>query len=177
MRPPAARLTGTPPAIVNQELTIANRGDFPTVGSILAKFWPAPPGMPAYVQLPLPLIDNGAFTGGQTAGFLGTAFDPLVVSRDPNLAGFEVPSAQLRSDMTGQRLAGCRDILRQLDAHAESWSQSAATANMGTHYERAYDLLRSAATARAFDVAAEPAAVRDRYGRNTLGQSVSPHGG
>jgi hypothetical protein len=165
-------LTGMPPTIVNQELTTANRGDFPTVGSILAKFRPARSGMPSYVQLPLPLIDNGAFSGGQTAGFLGTAFDPLVVARDPNLADFEVPSAQLRSDMTGPRLGQRRDILRQLDDHAESWSQAAAAANMTTHYERAYDLLRSAATARAFEVAAEPAAVRDRYGRNTLGQSV-----
>jgi hypothetical protein len=165
-------LTGTPPTILNRELTTANRGDFPTVGSILAKFQPSRPGMPSYVQLPLPLIDNGAFTGGQTAGFLGTAFDPLVVAKDPNLADFEVPSAQLRSDITGPRLGQRRDILAQLDAHAEAWSQSAAAANMETQYERAYDLLRSAATARAFDVAMEPAAVRDRYGRNTLGQSV-----
>ena len=164
-------LTGTPPAILNRELTTANRGDFPTVGSILAKFQPSRPGMPSYVQLPLPLIDNGAFTGGQTAGFLGTAFDPLVVAKDPNLADFEVPSAPATCRHEGPAL-GQRDILAQLDAHAEAWSQSAAAANMETHYERAYELLRSAATARAFDVAMEPAAVRDRYGRNTLGQSV-----
>jgi Protein of unknown function (DUF1501) len=165
-------LTGTPPTITNQELTTANRSDAPSVGSILAKFRPARSGMPPYVQLPLALIDNGAFSGGQTAGFLGAAFDPLVVARDPNLTGFEVPSAQLRPDMTGPRLGQCRDIVQQLDTHAESWSQSAAAANMTTHYERAYDLLRSAAAGRAFDVALEPASVRDRYGRNTLGQSV-----
>jgi Protein of unknown function (DUF1501) len=165
-------LTGVLPAIVTRELTSGNRSDAPSVGSILAKFRPSRPDLPSYVQLPLPLIDNNVFAGGQLAGFLGTPFDPLVVVRDPNLPDFEVPSAQVRPDLTGPRLGQCRDLVRQLDAHAEGWAQSAGAAKMTTQYERAYDLLRSAATARAFDVAQEPAAVRDRYGRTTLGQSV-----
>src|SRR5262249_38104357 len=37
---------------------------------------------------------------------------------------------------------------------------------------RAFDLLSSPAAQRAFDISAEPAGVRDRYGRHTFGQSV-----
>jgi len=165
-------LTGYPPAITNVELTTARRTDHPSIGSVLSKVRPAASGLPSYVQIPLPLVDEGAFTGGQNAGFLGTAFDPLVVSKDPSQADFHVPGITLPPDISGQRLDDRRDLLRQLDAQVTQWSRAAAAQNMGTQHERAYNLLRSAASKQAFDVAAEPSRVRDRYGRTKLGQSV-----
>jgi uncharacterized protein (DUF1501 family) len=39
-------------------------------------------------------------------------------------------------------------------------------------YARAFNLLASPATQRAFDISAEPPATRDRYGRHVFGQSV-----
>jgi uncharacterized protein (DUF1501 family) len=42
---------------------------------------------------------------------------------------------------------------------------------MEAHKARAYQVLTSGMTRRAFDVAAEPARVRDAYGRTRLGQS------
>src|SRR5262249_44381340 len=50
--------------------------------------------------------------------------------------------------------------------------QSGAPAVMGNHYEKALDLLNSANAHQAFDLNAEPARLRDRYGRNTFGQGV-----
>ncbi|HAA49491.1 MAG TPA: DUF1501 domain-containing protein, partial [Planctomycetaceae bacterium] len=38
--------------------------------------------------------------------------------------------------------------------------------------QRAVQVLSSSATRDAFDLAREPAAVRDRYGRNTMGHSA-----
>ncbi len=43
---------------------------------------------------------------------------------------------------------------------------------MSVCYTRAYNLLRSAASQQAFDLSREPDRVRDRFGRNRLGQSV-----
>jgi uncharacterized protein (DUF1501 family) len=46
-----------------------------------------------------------------------------------------------------------------------------AARDLGGHYEQAERLLRSAATQRAFDLKAEPGAVRERYGWHHFGQS------
>jgi uncharacterized protein (DUF1501 family) len=43
---------------------------------------------------------------------------------------------------------------------------------MGAYQQQAFGLLTAADTRKAFDLAAEPDAVRDRYGRNLHGQSV-----
>src|SRR4029079_8405042 len=40
------------------------------------------------------------------------------------------------------------------------------------HYQRAFQLLTSQRVAGAFDITAEPAPIRDRYGRHTFGQSA-----
>ena len=192
-------MTGHPPTIVNRELVPAQRSDWPCVGSVLARFQPSTPAVhasnagngpslrvgvnghhaerdeyfvPSYMQLPLPLIDNGAFTGGQNAGFLGTAFDPLVIARDPNRADFSVPGLSPTAELSEQRLAGRADLLRRLDAHASAWRDTAAVQNMAAHYEQAYDLMRSAVARQAFDIAHEPERMRERYGRTRFGQSV-----
>ena len=165
-------LTGYPPRIINQELTKATCADFPAMGSVLGKIRPSPNGLPSYVQLPLPMIDNGAFSPGQNAGFLGTAFDPLVVTQDPELGTFRVLGASLPGEVGQDRFDSRRDLLRQLDDHAESMSDTAAVSDMSVCYTKAYNLLRSAASQRAFDLSQEPDRVCDRYGRNRLGQSM-----
>jgi uncharacterized protein (DUF1501 family) len=43
---------------------------------------------------------------------------------------------------------------------------------MNVHQQRAFNLLHSEQVRRAFAMNAEPVAVRERYGRNTLGQSL-----
>ena len=43
---------------------------------------------------------------------------------------------------------------------------------MGQYYARAYLLLSSPRTMRAFDLSKEKEKLRDRYGRNTVGQSM-----
>ena len=151
-------LTGHPPRGVNQELTKAKREDFPTLGSVLAKTRPSADGLPSYVQLPLPMIDNGAFTPGQNAGFLGAAFDPLVVTMDPKLGNFSVLGAARPADVGRERFDSRRDLLAQLD-HAADANRADAARDMGTCYSRAFDL------------AQEPDRLRDRYGRG-IGQSM-----
>ena len=43
---------------------------------------------------------------------------------------------------------------------------------MDTFYERAYSLISSPKAREAFNIAAEPAAIRDEYGRNAAGQRM-----
>ena len=42
---------------------------------------------------------------------------------------------------------------------------------MSSFQQKAFDLMTSPATRAAFDISAEPSAIRDEYGRHTLGQS------
>lgn len=48
----------------------------------------------------------------------------------------------------------------------------ARRADMAHHYQRAFDLLSGKEVLAAFDIAAEPAPLRDAYGRHTFGQSA-----
>ena len=43
---------------------------------------------------------------------------------------------------------------------------------MNTFYERAYSLVSSQQAREAFNIEAEPATLRDEYGRNTAGQRL-----
>src|SRR5207253_4474630 len=43
---------------------------------------------------------------------------------------------------------------------------------MSTYYQRAYNLVTSPDSRRAFNIRQEPTYLRDRYGRNTYGQSL-----
>ena len=52
---------------------------------------------------------------------------------------------------------------RALDRHAD---------DMNEHYQRAFGMMTSRDVTKAFDIGREPAAVRDRYGRHTFGQST-----
>ena len=49
---------------------------------------------------------------------------------------------------------------------------SAGQGSMNAYYERAFNLLRSDAVRRSFDINQEDAATRERYGRNIHGQSA-----
>ena len=126
--------------------------------------------MPSYVQLPLALIDNGIFSGGQTAGFWGTAYDPFVVAQDPSQKNFEVNGLALQPGLTADRLHTRRMLLDRLNGNATA--STTATRNMASYCERAYGLLGSAASKQAFNIHQEPAKLRETYGMTRLGQSV-----
>ncbi len=53
--------------------------DWPTLGSQVAKQRRVKGGLPAAVQIPYPLIDNGTLQAGDTPGWLGNAYAPLVL--------------------------------------------------------------------------------------------------
>jgi hypothetical protein len=163
-------LTGHPPAITNRELVPAQRTDWPSIGSVLARLQPGQRSVPAYAMAPCPLIDNGAFTGGQNAGFLGTSFDPFVVTRDPSRSDFVVPGLALQTNVTPKRLDRRRVLVERLETGMPE--SPAPVRDLAMYSRKAYDLLRSTASKQAFDIGQEPAKVRDRYGMTRYGQSV-----
>jgi len=59
----------------------------------------------------------------------------------------------------------CREVLKLVEASGLPYSAV-------NYYEKAFGVLASGVTQRAFDIGTEPAKVREWYGRNKFGQSV-----
>jgi hypothetical protein len=128
--------------------------EHPHYGSVLSHVrGPRPGGLPPFVVLPAPIGNTGvSVSHGQTAGYLGAGHEPFLLRGDP---------ARLPSRTA--LVAAVDRAQRTFDATEDSGCDSAA--------EKAFGLLFSAGTKRAFDIAAEKPELRARYGPNTFGQS------
>ncbi|MEZ6142797.1 MAG: DUF1501 domain-containing protein [Zavarzinella sp.] len=141
-----------------------SRRDSPPLGSVLAQFRPVADGFPAFITLPW-IVSHPAAPGGmapgQHAGWLGTKFDPFVISGDPNHPQFEVRGLKPNQHLPETRMDTRRHLLAQLNGGAVQQMQ-----------QKGFDLLTSANVQRAFNIHEESPATRDRYGRNIHGQCL-----
>ena len=165
----SGRAVGESKAVSNQ--TPAQQNDYPHFGSAVAKFRTAPTDVPAFVSLPFTLFNGPAKTPGQNAGMLGSQFDPFLIAQDPNAADFAIDTLNVRAGMTNQRYGQRRRLLTSISSqqHVEI---TPSVQQFQTYAERAFSLLSSPQAKAAFDLSSEPQQVRDRYGRNLVGQSA-----
>src|SRR6185295_428190 len=124
---------------------------------------------PSFVSYPY-VIADGSTTPGQHASFLGKANDPLFISQDPNSSDFALPELSLPGNLTPERLESRREIQKIIDQQSRLLDYSAAARGLDSYYEKAMAMLNSSRLRDAFNLAAEPAKVRDAYGRTTYGQ-------
>jgi hypothetical protein len=163
-------MIGMPMTRPAPQVVTMSREDRPHVGSALARLLPNRPGLPPFVMVPEAISPVGPERPGQHAGFLGAAYDPYRVNSDPNSPQFSPGALYPRNGPA--RLHDRQSLLRQLDRQARHLEASAAAQTLNPYFTRAFDLISSPAAQRAFDLGAEPANVRDRYGRHIFGQSV-----
>lgn len=144
--------------------------DFPPVGAVLNYL--RPPGkLPHWVQVgPVMRRDNGTVIHGQTPGFLGSKYGPLVIDQDLLPPSVKLRAVSVDPELTLIRIADRRDLLAQIDSQRSAWEHAAQLQSYDAYHKQAFNLLSSPATAKAFQLSAEPAAVRDRYGRTQFGQ-------
>jgi hypothetical protein len=141
----------------------------PSLGSAVARLRGANvPGLPPYVAVPH--LRGGTDNFFHYAAYLGGGANPFIVDSDPNLATFRVRNLTLAPDVTFERLESNRHLLAAVDDVRRSGDRP--TADLGEHYQHAFDLLTSPRVATAFAIDNEPVAQRDRYGRHTFGQSA-----
>jgi hypothetical protein len=146
--------------------------DYPSVGCAAGEFGRQPRDLPAYVALPSVLLDgDGGEVPGQGPGFLGQRQAPFLVQGDPTRPDFSIEALTLPADLNGRRLDGRMLLQAALDRQADHLVRLPAEQAMDSHYERAFRLLQSAAARRAFNLAAEPQKLRERYGWHHFGQS------
>ena len=149
-----------------------NRGDWPAYGSAVGFLRPNSAGLPTQVTVPKPLIEGNLIWPGQHAGFLGAKQDPFRINGDPNGSNFRVSGLHLPDGLSVERLEGRRDLLRQLRSTPDRLDRWASIQEFSRQQETAYAMLTSSKFSKAFQINQEPDEVRDRYGRNSMGQSL-----
>jgi len=143
---------------------------YPAYGSVVDALAPLPGGMPTFVAYPH-VIRDGEVTPGQHASFLGKKHDPLLVTEDPNAEDFRLPELRLPPGLTAERLQNRREIQRLINEQTKVLDRSAKARGADAYYERVLSMLSTPRVRQAFDLSAEPAALRGRYGRTSYGQS------
>lgn len=143
---------------------------FPAYGSVVDRVAPNTNGMPTFVAFPH-VIRDGEITPGQHASFLGKAHDPLLVTTDPNDSGFQLPELSLPNGISVDRLHDRRQIQQLINRQSRLMEYSSAARGLDAYYEKSLGMLNSSRVRDAFNLQAEPQAVRERYGRTTYGQS------
>jgi uncharacterized protein (DUF1501 family) len=129
--------------------------EYPHYGSVVSHLrGPHSAGVPPFVVLPAAIGNTGvSVSHGQGAGYLGARHEPFVLSADP------------------ARLKERRELLDAVDAAQRCFDNTGEGRTPGNAAEQAFSTLFASRAKKAFDVAAEKDDLRERYGRNTFGQS------
>jgi hypothetical protein len=161
--------TGNPPPREQIAFT-PTENDFPHLGAQVALGRPNRAGVPTAVSLPDPISDGPYTCPGQNGGFLGAAYAPFAIYGDPNDDAFAVEGLHETADQ--HRVARRQDLLRSVNRGLDRLADDPRLDQLDRHQQRAFGLLTSEATRRAFEIQQEPARVRERYGRHKYGQSL-----
>jgi len=139
---------------------------FPSMGSVVSHELGSRNNLPPYVCVPnMP----NEFAG---SGYLSTAHGPFSLGGDPANNGFAVRDLNMHSGITPERFERRRNILSTVDEHFRTLEKSDSLDAMDSFYQAAYALVSSSDAREAFNLAAEPDAIRTKYGRNEAGQRM-----
>jgi hypothetical protein len=140
---------------------------YPSVGAVVSLFKGYNAGytglIPPYIVLTQPL---GRFS---EAGFLGPRYQPFATGGDPAQTQFVVDGV-VAQNINVQRQQDRRELLRQLNSIGAVSNAGASIDAFTQSQEKAYDLILGE-SGKVFDLSGEKDDMRDRYGRNTFGQS------
>ncbi len=142
-------------------------GDYPAIGAVVAHQLGFRGPLPPYVAIPR----NPSFTWelGKSA-FLGGRYESFRTG-DPNAPGFRVQDVAPLETVTPRSAARRQSLLSAVDGLARRVQGNDQISTYDEFQRRAANLVLSSEARGAFAIEREPAALRDRYGRNTFGQS------
>lgn len=167
-------LTGVPHLPLSRENVTAKAPNLaPSWGAIVRTLRQDRGGLPAAITLPRHIANVGEIVWpGQDAGYLGRQYDPWLLTCDPSAADFQVPNLSFPKEISSTRFARRQSLLKQIETTTNHLQAEQGVSRFNLHVQQALNLLSGSSARKAFDLKAEPDAVRDRYGRNKFGQSV-----
>lgn len=136
---------------------------YPSLGAVVAHELGGRQDLPPYVCIP------SAQNPWLGTGYLSSAFAPFAVGGNPAASNFKVQDLAAGKDIDDARRGRRRDLLAALDAGFVGSGEADAVRAVAEYYAQAWALIESPTARAAFDLAAEPAALKDRYGKHTLG--------
>jgi Protein of unknown function (DUF1501) len=139
---------------------------YPSFGSIISHEFGPRNNLPPYVCVP---SQPNVYAG---TGYLSSAFSPFSLGADPSDGNFRVQDLSLPGGIDESRFATRRHVLDAVNDYFRKKEKSDNIDAMDTFYQRAYGLIGSEKAREAFNIAAEPAKIRDEYGRNPAGQRM-----
>lgn len=151
--------------------------DFPNFGSNIIRLKPTDEPMLPFVVMPRPLQESNVVNKGGTAGFLGKAYDPYYLFPDGDdmnmdkMSSIKVDDLQLRPDVFSVRLQRRAKLRESISKQMPIIDKAVEEHNLDEYYSQALNLIVSGRARDAFNLDAETDEMRDRYGRNTFGQS------
>ena len=150
--------TGRPPG---------GREVFPCVGAVVSLFKGYDAGykglIPPYIVLTEP---QGRFS---EAGFLGSRYKPFATGGDPAKTPFAVEGV-VAQGISDQRQKNRRELLDKLNTLEHAMPGNAQLAAAEQAEQQAYEMILGDG-AKVFDLSQEKDELRERYGKNTFGQS------
>jgi len=136
-------------------------GGWPSMGSIAAKFRGAnAPGIPGYVALADSLV---ADVWG--AGHMGNEFSPV---SGKDLSG----RLKLVEGLSVERLGNRRALAEKMDNWKRGIGTNPDIASADQFTQQAYEVLTEGRVQRAFNLDEETPAMRDKYGRDSIGEKA-----
>jgi hypothetical protein len=141
--------------------------DYPAIGAVVAHEMGFRGELPPYVAIPR----NPSFTWelGKSA-FLGGRYESFKTG-DPNAPNFKVQDVAPAEALTSKRASRRKSLLAAVDELARKVEGNDLISTYDEFSRRAAALVLSKEARAAFAIDRESDRLRDRYGRNTFGQS------
>jgi hypothetical protein len=133
--------------------------EFPSIGAVVGKERGGNAVLPPYI-----LINQRI--DGQGPGYLGEQLAPFFAG-EPGRPDYRLPDGQ-SMDTDFERQTRRKALLQAIDTLDRDQER---VKTMDEYYRRAMGLMESPEAREAFEISKEPSALRDGYGRDSLGQS------
>jgi hypothetical protein len=159
----------------------ASREDWPSLSALTMRYGEPRGGLPPSVVLPwlLQFPGQAKRIAGQTGGRMGERHNALVIQGSIAQADFELQGLKLVEDVPLDRVLKRRDLLNRIEANEAGRAGGHPGFTGGKHVVEPFELQSQSAYAlfkngagEVFDLNREPAAMRERYGQTTVGQSL-----
>ncbi len=142
----------------------------PTVGSTVARVRGHGGKLPPFMVVGGKLHQGKKPIVGEGGGALGGLYDPFRLEYDPE-HGTRIPSLQLPANLTPDRLDDRQRLLSAFDRLNRRADELRSARVLEDYRSQAFAMLTAPGACKAFDLSAEKASMKERYGLTRFGQS------
>ena len=154
-------------AITGHEINPAMQ--FPSLGSIITKEMGPRNAVPAHVLVPK-WDRSRQYEEYFRAAFLGGDYDPMCIP-DPSKPGFQVTDLSLPKSVSQAAVESRSAFLKAVDRRYRELNDTADHTNMDAFTAQAWKMILTPAVRDAFDLSKESDKMKERYGKDSIGQS------